>query len=74
MDRWPGATRVPLIGSVKWRDRAPFDRRDAAALAAVRSSVPGAQDAALVAVSRSGTTAADLDAVYGPDELLAAWR
>lgn len=74
VDRWPDARRVPVIGSVKWREHGPFDRRDAAALAAARSDVPGADQAVLVAVSRSGCTAADLDAVYGPAELVAAWR
>lgn len=74
VDQWPGARRVPVIGSVKWREQGPFDGRDAAALAAVRHAVPGADDSALIAVSRSGCTASHLDAVYGPAELVAAWR
>jgi len=39
-----------------------------------RSKVPGGDQAPLVAVSRSGYSAADLDAAYGPHDLLDAWR
>lgn len=74
VDQWPKARRVPVVGSIKWREQGPFTRRDLAALAAHRDHVPGAEEAALVAVTRSGSTAQDLDAVYTPDDLLAAWR
>ncbi|MGQ0719555.1 MAG: ATP-binding protein [Pseudonocardiales bacterium] len=74
VDQWPGATRVSAVGSIKWRDRSPFDQRDLADLAAHRAEVPGGRDAPLVAVSRSGCTARDLAAVYGPDDLVSAWR
>lgn len=66
-------SKVTFVGSVKWRERSPFDRHDAAALAAARSRVPGAGDARLVAVSRSGCATSGLDVVLGPDDLLAAW-
>lgn len=73
-DRWPDARRIAVTGSVKWREKAPFDRRDLAALAAQRARVPGAADAALVAVSRAGCTAGDVDRAYGPGDIVAAWR
>jgi hypothetical protein len=74
VDRWPDARRVMVTGSVKWREQAPFDRRDLAELARHRARVPGAADAALIAVSRAGCTAADVDRAYGPAELVAAWQ
>lgn len=74
VDQWPGAGTVGAVGSIKWRDRGPFDQRDLADLAAHRGEVPGGRDAMLVAVSRSGCTAQDLAAVYGPDDLVSAWR
>lgn len=74
VDRWPGATRVSIVGSIKWRDHCPFDQHDVTALAAHRKEVPGGHDAPLVAVSRSGCTARDLAAVYQPADLVSAWR
>ncbi len=74
VDQWPGASRVTAVGSIKWRDRNPFDQRDLADLAAHRADVPGGSDAPLIAVSRSGCTAGDLAAAYGPDDLVSAWR
>jgi uncharacterized protein len=73
-DRWPDARRITVTGSVKWRDQAPVDRRDLAALAEHRARVPGATDAALIAVSRAGCTARDVDRAYGPADIVAAWR
>lgn len=68
---------IAFIGSVKWRESAPFDRRDVAALAAQRARVPGAEQARLVAVARSGfareAPADGLDVGLGPADLLAAW-
>ncbi|HVE91296.1 MAG TPA: DUF234 domain-containing protein, partial [Actinomycetota bacterium] len=74
VDQWPGASRVSAVGSIKWRDRSPFDSRDLADLAVHRAKVPGGRDAPLVAVSRSGCTARDLAAVYSPGDLVSAWR
>lgn len=66
--------RIGFVGSVTWREDAPFDRSDLAALASVAALVPGASsDTPLVAVSRSGVTAEGLAASCGPDDLLAAW-
>ncbi len=74
VDRFPHTRRVDFVGSVKWKERSPFDRRDVASLTVQRSKVPGGDQAPLVAVSRSGYSAADLDAAYGPHDLLDAWR
>jgi AAA+ ATPase superfamily predicted ATPase len=74
VDRWPGARKVTLTGSVKWRGHSPFDRRDLADLIEQRASVPGAADAALVGVSRAGFATEGLDRSYGPEDLVAAWR
>lgn len=67
---------IDFVGSIKWRDGAPFDRTDAAALASARAAVPGADETTrLVGVSRSGFDAAGaLDVRLGPAELLRAWR
>jgi AAA+ ATPase superfamily predicted ATPase len=72
--RWPNARKVTLTGSVKWREQTPFGRRDLADLIEQRVHVPGAADAALVAVSRSGFATDGLDRSYGPADLVAAWR
>lgn len=67
-------TDVSFVGSVKWRERAPFDRRDLLGLAAAREHVPGAEDARLVGVSRSGFATDELDVALVPRDLLEAWR
>ncbi|HXL93167.1 MAG TPA: ATP-binding protein [Streptosporangiaceae bacterium] len=74
VDRWPGASQVAMVGSIKWRERLAFDRHDLNALAAHRAEVPGAADARLVAVSRSGCTVTDVDRAYDPRDLIAAWH
>ncbi len=66
---------IDFVGSIKWKERARFDRDDLAALAAQRRNVPGASEATvLVGVSRSGFSTDDLDVVLGPDDLIGAWR
>ena len=68
-------TALAFIGSIKWREKAPFDRSDLSELARLASFVPGADSATpLVAVSRSGFTVTDLAATWTPEDLLAAWR
>lgn len=70
----PRPGRIGTVGSVKWRENAPFDRSDLAALAASAASVPGASPGTpLVAVSRSGVVAEGLTAAWGQEDLLAAW-
>lgn len=66
---------VAAVGSVKWRDGAPFSESDEAELKRVAPRVPGADGrTALVAVSRAGF-AADVGSLIrlGPDDLLRAW-
>src|SRR5215218_3173165 len=75
----PTASRPPAIdfvGSIKWRDDRPFDRIDAAALAATRGDVPGTHASTrLVGVSRRGFRGADaLDVKLSARDLLSAWR
>ena len=68
------AGTVDFIGSIKWRDRAPFDRHDVAALAQARKQVPGAgPKTRLVGVSRSGFSTGDLDVALDPGRLVSAW-
>lgn len=68
------AIHVEFLGSIKWRQRAPFDKRDLEALAAQRTAVPGAGPRTrLVAVSRSGFACHGLTHALEPAELLAAW-
>ncbi|MFD7715632.1 hypothetical protein [Streptomyces sp. NPDC059814] len=76
-DTQPVARRVAFVGSVKWRDETPFGATDLAELVASAQQVPGAQDAALVAVSRRPPTRAaaeGLAARWGPEAVIAAWR
>ncbi|MBQ0983720.1 ATP-binding protein [Streptomyces sp. F63] len=72
-DRGPVAKELRFVGSVKWLESSPFDRHDLAALH-VHRAVLTDQPLPVVAVSRSGTDCAGLDAAYGPADLLAAWR
>ncbi|MGH8905221.1 MAG: ATP-binding protein [Egibacteraceae bacterium] len=67
-------TAVEFVGSVKWRERAVFDRRDLAGLATARARVPGADEALLVGVSKSGFSTVELDVALGPDDLLRGWE
>ena len=34
VDQWPDARKVAVAGSIRWRERTPFDRQDLGALAA----------------------------------------
>jgi len=75
--RTPSAPNaVDFVGSIKWRDDAPFDRTDAAALATARAAVPGADAGTkLVGVSRDGFRGAGgLDVKLSARDLLAPWR
>jgi uncharacterized protein len=70
----PEPSSVAFVGSIKWREKAPFSRRDTRRLIEQRGDVPGAFEALLVGVSRSGFTSdAALDAEISPDDLLGAW-
>jgi len=70
----PDPRSIAFVGSVKWRERARFGPRDTRELIRLRSAVPGAEDALLVGVSRSGFTAdAGLDIALTPADLIEAW-
>jgi uncharacterized protein len=72
-DREPVARKLLFLGSIKWLENAPFDAHDLAALHRHRAAVTD-EPVPLVAVSRSGLTCTGLQAVYGPEELVTAWR
>lgn len=71
----PKPKRVSFLGSVKWRSTSRFSGRDTRELAEQRTHVPGAGEAKLLGVSRSGFTAdVALDVQLGPEEIVNAWR
>ncbi|MFM9594307.1 ATP-binding protein [Streptomyces scabiei] len=72
-DRQPVAKELLFLGSVKWLENSAFDDHDLAALQKHRASLTD-RPVPLVAVSRSGVGCSGLQAAYGPDELLGAWR
>ncbi len=68
------AVHVEFLGSIKWRERAPFDPRDFDALAAQRTAVPGSGPRTrLIAISRTGFARTGLTQGLDPADLLAAW-
>ncbi|WP_344290507.1 ATP-binding protein [Streptomyces synnematoformans] len=72
-DRSPIAKKVTLVGSIKWLENKPFDRRDLARLITHRGRLPGAEDdTPLLAIARSGCTAEGIQHV-SPEQLLKAW-
>jgi AAA+ ATPase superfamily predicted ATPase len=77
-DRAPVAGRISFTGSIKWLTT-PFDRHDLAAHHAAAAQVPGHQ------VSSTGTAIISLsgvnlpknhgaDVVWGPEQIIDAWR
>ena len=70
----PVAKLILGVGSIKWRERAPFDMSDYAALAHQRSLLPGAAaDTPLLAISRvPGSSIPGVTALTSA-ELIAAW-
>ncbi|MET0424447.1 MAG: ATP-binding protein [Actinoplanes sp.] len=75
-DRAPVASAIHFCGSLKWL-KTPFDHRDLRQLQDGARQVPGfdASRTGLLVVSRSGADlpAGAVDAVWGPDEVVAAW-
>lgn len=66
--------RVDFVGSIKWRESRPFDRRDFAALSGQIGVVPGADGSTLlVGISRTGFEAEGLDIALSPEDLTGAW-
>ncbi|MGW1667392.1 ATP-binding protein [Streptomyces sp. NPDC002324] len=72
-DRQPVAKQLLFLGSVKWLENSAFDNHDLAALQKHRASLTD-RPVPLVAVSRNGISCSGLQAAYGPEELLGAWR
>jgi AAA+ ATPase superfamily predicted ATPase len=71
----PDPRSVAFVGSVKWRERARFTAADTHTLIRQRAAVPGAEDALLVGVSRSGFSSdAGLDVALTPADLIDAWH
>ena len=69
--------RVAFVGSIKWRERTPFDGRDLGRIAAQRNEVPGTdEDTELIGVSREGfdRRGRGLDTALVPEDLLEAWK
>ncbi len=72
-DRQPVAEQLFFLGSVEWLENSAFDSHDLTALQKHRAALTD-EPLPLVAVSRSGVACSGLQAVYGPEELLSAWR
>ena len=76
-DRAPIASQIHFCGSLKWLGT-PFDIHDLHQLREGARHVPGfdTSHTGLIAVTRSGVTlpADALDVVWGPDDVVAAWR
>ncbi len=78
-DRAPVAQQISFIGSVKWLS-SPFDRHDLADLTRSAPQVPGFTLGAtgLMVASLSGIApdaeAGAIDLLWGPDQLISAWR
>ncbi|MFW5934139.1 MAG: hypothetical protein ACOCT8_05365 [Actinomycetota bacterium] len=68
--------RIEFAGSIKWRERKPFDTSDARELRTLAEQVPGWQSTTkLVGVSRTDfKTEVELDVALTPQDLLDAWR
>jgi uncharacterized protein len=69
--------RVAFVGSIKWRERNPFDGRDLGRIAAQLDEIPGTdEDTVLVGVSREGfdEQGRGVDVALAPEDLLKAWR
>jgi hypothetical protein len=70
-DRGPIAKQLLFVGSIKWLSSA-FDEHDKAELLRHWAALTD-QPLPLVAVSRSGVQCREIDAAYGPDDLIRAW-
>jgi AAA+ ATPase superfamily predicted ATPase len=70
-----GSEQIDFVGSIKWRDRAEFDRGDLSRLIQHRALIPGASDGTLlVGVSGSGFSVDGLDVRLSPEDIVAAFR
>ncbi len=67
-------TEIAFVGSIKWHEDELFTRSERQALVEHRAAVPGAADARLVIVSRTGVEPdVTADLVFGPDDIVGAW-
>ena len=73
-DREPVAGQITFVGSIKWRDRHPFDERDLAELIEHRSKLPGADGSTPLLVVARGRVTVDSPMAISPEDLLLAWR
>ena len=71
-DREPIAKQLLFLGSVKWLETGQFDDHDLIALQRHRDRVTP-DPVPLIAISRSGASAAHLDAAFTPADLIEAW-
>jgi uncharacterized protein len=74
-DQEHGPREVTFVGSIKWRDRKPFDSADTKDLIETSQRVPGAgPKTLLVAVSRSGIdrSARKIDVSFAPSDLVSS--
>ncbi len=70
----PQPAKIGFVGSIKWHESEPFAVAELRKLASSRERVPGATEAKLVAIGRTGVAdGVAADAAFGPDDLLAAW-
>jgi hypothetical protein len=70
----PTPTRIGFVGSIKWHESESFSAAELRELTKCRGAVPGAEEAKLVAVSRTGVeNDVAVDASFGPADILAAW-
>jgi uncharacterized protein len=72
-DREPVARQLLFLGSVKWLESAPFDDHDLVELQHHRGRLTS-EPVPLIAISRSGSATSRVDAAFGPEDLLEAWR
>ncbi len=69
----PTSEQIDFVGSIKWRERGDFGRRDISTLIQHRALVPGAtDDTLLLGVSRNGFTVDGLDIRLTAEDIVAA--
>ncbi|WP_214415544.1 ATP-binding protein [Sphaerisporangium fuscum] len=71
-DRAPVAKELHFIGSIKWLE-SPFDNHDLQKLIQHRARLTD-NPLPLIVASRSGASCGGMATVYGPDDLVTAWR
>jgi AAA+ ATPase superfamily predicted ATPase len=73
-DKVPVADSIIAVGSIKWRDDAPFTDTDTDALARSREQLPGGDTGLLIGCSRTGFAGqVGLDRAWHAEDLLQAW-